>query len=150
MALPACEKQAKMQQISWQMCGVWIEEDGHENGTISFSVTGNLPVETQKQTAYALEMEINWPEDFAICNMGKRTYTVYADIGQGQHHNLWCSGTCYDERSNTPQPLQFVIFPKENAIVFDLRSVQGAYLVASTDPNADGSSLLQMFFALNL
>lgn len=148
-SLSACKQQTKTESFNWELYGARLTEDGSESGSFSLSLSGELPSAPETDIGYETKMEIQWPEDFSIANMGEETYITYADIVTSQPQNFWCAGTYYDAAANMPRPLQFVIFPEYNAVVFNTLQSHGTYLVAAADPNADLAQILQLFLEMN-
>lgn len=147
-SLSACKQQTKTESFDWELYGAWLTEEGSLSGSFSLSLSGELPSAPETDIGYETKMEIQWPENFSIANMGQRTYFIYADIVTSQPHNFWCAGTYYDAAANMPRALQFVIFPEYNAVVFNTLQSHGAYLVAAADPNADLAQILQLFLEM--
>lgn len=132
------------QIVNWQFHGAVISEQAELGNPVQFSIQGKLPLSQERYTSVTSELDIIWPENFQIENVGNTTYIGYSNAFENSPL-FWYSGYCINQHSKEPVQQNIYIFPEDELVIFHWSNSKDGYLIASTDPNADLSQLFRNF-----
>lgn len=128
--------------IDFTFYGVWIL-DGETQSEMTFSLQGMLPAKFEHQSTVEMDLNFIWPESSGYLNEGMQTYTGGAEYAMHNDQPIYHGGgIVYGDSQNSSHIMSYTIFPAEEYIVL---KIDGRYLVAATDPDADPAAILDLY-----
>lgn len=146
LLLPLTGCTQKNQEISWDLYGVWVTQDGASGEKTQLSLQGSYPLADVSAEPVEVDFDIVWPDSFRFVN-GRGGFSIGYSVSIGTDGSLpalWCCGTAYDSALNKPCGVTALICPSEQFIVLECLDDRGSYFVASTNPDADPAEIMEL------
>lgn len=139
---------AKLQEINWELHGVWISENGQVGEPVHFSISGKIPAEDVPEgEPLETEFSFTWPENFPYMTKETNSCVAYPYTASKNSplRRIMCSCFAYVPSSDLTIVETFALCPDKEWVIINWNDQEDVYLVASTDPNTDPTEILEFY-----
>lgn len=139
--------QPKEQIIEWNLYGTWFSEGVAASEEMEIFISGVFPAELGPDSgAQVVELSLCLPDSLPY----KSEHTSYSvhTFTTGDNSEtvvLWINGFSYRADTGVAVRISFFVCPEKECAVFQWSDNKNAYLVASTDPDADPAEIMELF-----
>lgn len=133
-------------KISWELNGVWVTDDGVEEGTVPFKVEGKVTDYKLEKVADKVNVEFEFPEDFPYePNQGSDRFSYVNGFFDVDYFG--CNDYSGAPETDYLIKYQYALDIEREYVLVCWSDEPERYLVASVDPNVKPEDIVKHFKA---